>query len=291
MNQTESSIIFHHQSTTDIGIQTVRYSRSTIGYVWQGSKRIHLGDRYITIHSGELFHLDQGTHYIENVPQDADHPFGQTLFFYTVSDLRNEFIPKHHVEQHHQQCLGCKNSTGVFTYPAWPVVKDFFRTVHRLIDSRLHLTNPELEHIKLCELFHLLLTHPSCCICHPICDMLTEQPPQLPEVVRNNILKEADVQEMAQQCGMSLSTFKTEFRRYYHTSPHKWFTAQRLSRARLQLITTRKTVATIAAETRFNTPSHFIKLFHAQYGMTPAHYRRQYGTHPNPDPSYEDFAE
>ena len=78
------------------------------------------------------------------------------------------------------------------------------------------------------------------------------------EVVRNNILKEADVQKMAQQCGMSLSTFKTEFRRYYHTSPHKWFTAQRLSRARLQLITTRKTVATIAAETRFNTPSLFI---------------------------------
>lgn len=275
MNHTQPIIIFHHRQPANIGIQTVHYTRNVIGYLWQGTKLIHLGDRYISIHAGELFHLNQGIHYIENIPDNANPPFQQTLFFYTASDLRNVFTPDQSITTTQQLCTCCQNSTDVYTYPAWPLLIEFFHTIERLITSRLHLSSPQLEHLKLCELFQLLMAQPGCCISHAICNALTEQIPQLPEIMRANIMRNLSLQELSQLCGMSLSTFKNEFRRYFHTSPHKWLITQRLAHARLQLLTTQKSIATIAHESHFNTSSHFIKLFREQYGTTPAAYRER----------------
>lgn len=276
MDLTTPSVIFSHQSAANVGIQTVRYGRNAIGYIEQGSKLIHLADKYITVQAGELFHLARGTHYIENSPADASHPFRQTLFFYTPADLRNDFTPRGKAAEVNTLCALCHNFTDVYTYPAWPVVADFFDSLHHFIAAQVHLSNPELGHIKLCELVQLLLTQPGCCICRPVFMALSEGPHTLPEVVRENILTNIDLQELAALCGMSLSMFKNEFRRNFHTSPHKWLNEQRLAHARLQLITSQRSVAEIARECRFNNPSHFIKLFRERFGITPAVYRRSY---------------
>lgn len=276
MDLSTPSVIFRHQSDANIGIQTIRYSRNAIGYIEQGTKLIHLADKYVTVRAGELFHLGRGTHYVENSPQDAAHPFRQTLFFYTPADLRNEFTPPDRVAAANRTCALCRNRSEVYTYPAWPVVVDFFQSVQQFVASQVHLSNPELGHLKLCELMQLLLAQPGCCICRPVCMALSDRPHSLPEVVRDNILSGLGLQELAALCDMSLSMFKNEFRRSFHTSPHKWLNEQRLSHARLQLITSSKSVAEIARECRFNNASHFIKLFRERFGVTPASYRRSY---------------
>lgn len=276
MDLTTPSVIFSHQSTVNVGIQTVRYGRNAIGYIEQGTKLIHLADKYITVQTGELFHLARGIHYIENSPADASHPFRQTLFFYTPADLRNDFTPRSKIAAANTLCAQCHNYTEVYTYPAWPVVTDFFTSLRPFISAQVHLSNPELGHIKLCELVQLLLTQPGCCICRPVFMALSEGPQTLPEVVREHILTDISLQELAALCGMSLSLFKNEFRRHFRTSPHKWLNEQRLAHARLQLITSQQSVAEIACECRFNNPSHFIKLFHERFGTTPAAYRRSY---------------
>lgn len=276
MDLTTPSVIFRHQSDTNVGIQTVRYGRNAIGYIEQGTKLIHLADKYVTVQAGELFHISRGTHYIENSPEDTSRPFRQTLFFYTPADLRNDFTPPESITPVNHLCGLCRNSTDVYTYPAWPVVENFFHSLQHFIASQIHLTNPELGHIKLCELVQLLLSRPGCCICRPVCMALSDGPHTLPEVVRENILTGRGLQELAAVCGMSLSMFKNEFRRNFHTSPHKWLNEQRLAHARLQLITSSRSIAEIARECRFNNASHFIKLFRERFGITPATYRRSY---------------
>ena len=276
MDNTTPSVIFRHQSDSNVGIQTVRYGRNAIGYIEQGTKLIHLADKYVTVQAGELFHLNRGTHYVENSPQDASHPFRQTLFFYTPADLRNSFTPQENITAVNRLCALCRNRTEVYTSPAWPVIEDFFRSVHRFVAAQVHLSNPELGHLKLCELVQLLMTRPGCCICRPVCASFSDGPHTLPEVVRENVLSGAGLQELAALCGMSLSMFKNEFRRHFHTSPHRWLNEQRLAHARLQLITSPRSVAEIARECRFNNPSHFIKLFRERFGATPSAYRRNY---------------
>lgn len=276
MDSTSSTVIYRHQSDIHVGIQTVHYDRNAIGYIEQGTKLIHLADRHVAIRAGELFHLERGTHYVENSPTDSAHPFRQTLFFYTPSDLRNDFTPPQTVASVNRLCAQCRNRTDVYTYPAWPVIREFFRSVDRFVSARLHLSNPELGHLKLCELVQLLLTRPGCCVCRPVCQAASDTPRSLAEVMRENILTDRPLPELAAQCEMSLSAFKSEFQRRFCTSPHKWLVEQRLAHARLQLISSAKSVAEIARECRFNNVSHFIRLFRERFGATPAAYRLRY---------------
>ena len=278
MNLTTSTVIFRHQSDIHVGIQTVSYDRNAIGYVEQGTKLVHLADRYVTIQAGELFHLPRGTHYIENSPTDPVHPFRQTLFFYTPSDLRNDFTPPQTIPPTNRLCAECHNRTGVYSYPAWPVIEEFFRSVDRFVSSRLHLSNPELTHLKLCELVQLLLTRPGCCVCRPVCQAVSSGTRSLAEVMRANVLSGASLPELAAQCQMSLSLFKTEFQRHFGCSPHKWLIEQRLIHARLQLLSSSKPVGEIARECLFNNVSHFIRLFRERFGSTPASYRNNHLT-------------
>lgn len=76
---------------------------------------------------------------------------------------------------------------------------------------------------------------------------------------------------------MTISTFKAHFGRLFGTSPHRWFVLQRLNLARTLLLTTDTQIKTIAYECGFSSPSQFIRLFHKHFGVTPAHYRAQFG--------------
>ncbi len=278
METTQHSVIFRHQLDQKVGVQAVCYDRNAIGYVEQGIKHIHLVDRYITVHAGEMFHLSCGTHYVEDRPDPADGglPFLQTLFFYTPADLRGRFTPPETVGQYFRMCEQCPNRTGVHTFPAWPMLRDFFHGVRQYIETQIHLSNPELGHLKLCELIYLLFSHPSCCVSHPISIALSERRDDFHSIIHQNVFEDLGLPQLAKLCGMSLSMFKNEFRRCFHSSPHRWLTERRLAHGRLQLVTSGRSIAEIADECRFNNASHFIKLFKERYRVTPAVYRRTY---------------
>lgn len=274
MDISRPSSISRLQIGVNLGIEPVHYSRNTIGYVEQGTKRIHQGDKYVTVHCGELFHLEKGTHYIENSPLDADTPFRQVLFFYSPTDLQSTFTPSEKVSRSSQVCSQCRNTTGIYTFPATRVIRDFFESNLAFIDSQAHIQNPEWGHMKLCELVQLMLAQPGCCICRPIGQAVTTGKDSMTEVLRNNFLSGISITDMARLCEMSLSMFKNEFKRNFRTTPHKWITEQRLSHARVQLLTSNRSIADIAEECHFNNSSHFIKLFKERYKTTPSVYRR-----------------
>ncbi len=276
MNTTSTSHISRYQIDTNSGIQTIRYERHVVGYVEQGTKLIHLGDRYVTVRSGELFHLNPGTHYIENDPAGHDLPFRQTLLFYSPSDLRNDFIPATQIAATNHLCSTCRNTTDIYTYPAWPLIESYFRSLNRLLTTRLHRQRPELGRLKVCELFQLLQTRPGCCISRPMCQALSQSQRTFSDVMHANIFTTASVATLAAQCEMSPTAFKNHCQRTFGTTPHRWIVDQRLNRAQLQLITTPDPISKIARDCLIPNPSHFIKLFRRRFGLTPLAYRRRY---------------
>ncbi|MBR0336291.1 MAG: helix-turn-helix transcriptional regulator, partial [Alistipes sp.] len=70
------------------------------------------------------------------------------------------------------------------------------------------------------------------------------------------------------------TSFKKEFRRYFHTSPHKWFINQRLQIAHTMLLSTDQTVEQIGNYCCLHNPSHFISRFRERYNMTPKVFRQ-----------------
>ncbi len=283
LNSAQPSVIVRQQIPENHGVRSFSYSKNTLGYVEQGSKILYQGDRFVTVLAGEVFHLDSGVHFIENCPASAEVPYSEILFFYSTHELRNlpfQVIPPA-TEDH--PCVRCSRYKTLCTYPAWPMLEAFFHSTGAYVQHNAHLSHPQLSHLKLCELVHLLLGHPSCCVAHSLRRALRERPlSPVIDVLRDHILKPASIERLARACEMTPSRFSRQVRRELDTTPLHWLQGQRMEHGRFLLMTTDRSVADISRECLFSAPSLFIRSFRNRYRLTPAAYRATHQFRPKP---------
>lgn len=96
---------------------------------------------------------------------------------------------------------------------------------------------------------------------------------QVKEIMSENFAYNLKLEDFANLCNMSLSSFKRAFKSIYHTSPGKWLTEKRLDFASLLLTTTDKTINQISFESGFEDSSSFIRAFKQKFARTPLQYR------------------
>ncbi len=260
------------------GSQSHNLSRHGIGYVIRGKKLIYNGDICHEVNRGDLFFLSAGTHYIEDIPEE-NRPFEQIVFFYTPDQLGR--ILSHlsmtynmNIEKSHS-CENCYGKDYVI-YPAWNAIKNFFATTNQYIKDDLFSHDETAENIKMTELIYLIVSQKDCCLKSKILSSVDQAKESFEKTVRNHIFVDISIGDLAKECNRSLTSFKKEFKRHFFEPPHKWFIKQRLTHARMLLITTDKSIAEIGIECNFPNTSHFIKLYKKEYGMTPAVYRNKH---------------
>ncbi len=93
------------------------------------------------------------------------------------------------------------------------------------------------------------------------------------QVMEDNFAFNLSLADYARLCNRSLSTFKREFSRHFHTSPGRWLQARRLDHAAGLLKTSSDSVTGIVFECGFEDLSHFSRSFKARFGVSPAQYR------------------
>ena len=84
------------------------------------------------------------------------------------------------------------------------------------------------------------------------------------------------ISSLAATSGLSPTTFKRKFTQIFGIPPGRALLLARLNAARNLLETTDKPLADIAIECGFYDQSHFSRIFTAERGLTPGHYRRQH---------------
>lgn len=273
-------MIVRHVESTRHGIQSHVLSRYAIGYVLRGTKHIYYGDKYRTVSRGDLFFLNVGHHYTEEIP-DAAHPFEQIIFYYTPDQMQEILLHLNmtyniDIENRHS-CDECRSRNYVVT-PAWNAVRNFFIGTSNYIHDELFRHNEAAENIKMTELIYLIVSHGDCCIKNKVLSNVDVIRGNFEYVIYSNIFSDVSIEELASQCNRSLTSFKKEFKRRFDMPPHQWFIQQRMMRARLLLISTAKSISEVGSECAFPNTSHFIKLFKKEYNATPAIYRNRHQT-------------
>jgi AraC family transcriptional regulator len=81
--------------------------------------------------------------------------------------------------------------------------------------------------------------------------------------------------DIAAFCGMSAAHFSREFHRSVGFAPHRYVMKRRLEHARTALACRGTRIVDIAQESGFASASHFARAFSAEYGISPAAWRRQ----------------
>lgn len=257
------------------GIQSNTLHRHAIGYVLRGKKFIYYGDVRHEINKGDVFYLSMGNHYIEDVPESS-RPFEQIVFYYDASQL-NKIL--NHLSVAYQldilndhDCPNCHKRADVI-YPAWNTLKNFFSTINQYIKDDVFGNDDTAETLKMTELIYLIISNSECCLKPRILSNVDAMTASFEKTIHENIFNDISIEELAQKCNRSLTSFKKEFKKHFYEPPHKWFIRQRLMHSRLLLISTNKSVSEIGNECNFPNTSHFIKLFKKEFGMTPVSYR------------------
>ena len=92
--------------------------------------------------------------------------------------------------------------------------------------------------------------------------------------IRNGAFLQKTLQEIYAEYPFSHTVFIKTFKTLTNKTPAEYLSDVKLLYAKKMLLTTDKSVLTIAIELGYNSLSHFIKKFKAAYGITPLRFRK-----------------
>lgn len=262
------------------GLHSFETSRCAIGYILGGHKYIYTGDARREAGPGDIFFLNKGIHFVEDVP-DGRRPFEQIVFFYSPEQLGRiisqlSFNHSTDVRVGHS-CRDCRGRDHVVSR-GWDTMKNFFNSVDQHLREGLFTRDATAEILKLTELVYHIVSHADCCIRTRVLGSTDPEKESFEKSVYDNVFSDITLEELARRNNRSLTSFKKAFKSHFNDPPHRWVVRQRLIHSRLLLISTNKPISLIGADCRFPNTSHFIKLFRKEFGMTPGKYRSEYSS-------------
>lgn len=98
--------------------------------------------------------------------------------------------------------------------------------------------------------------------------------PSLRRIMEENYCYKLRLEDYAELCHCSLSTFKREFQQVFRETPGKWITRRRVEHAANILVNTGQSVSEVAFESGFEDLSHFSRVFKQVTGKSPSDYKK-----------------
>jgi len=92
----------------------------------------------------------------------------------------------------------------------------------------------------------------------------------LADYMEKNFMFNLPLEKFGYMTGRSLSTFKRDFNKAFHTTPQRWLTKKRLELAHYQFMEKNKKPVDVCYEVGFEILSHFSFAFKKQFGYSPS---------------------
>lgn len=152
--------------------------------------------------------------------------------------------------------------------------------IHKYIEGLLFyfdnptLVNEDILVLKLKEIIILLSqTQNADAIQMILSQLFSPTVYSFKQIIEANIFSAITLDELADYCNLSLSSFKREFAKHYNDTPANYIKTKRLEKATELLKLSDMRITDIAFESGFNELANFTKSFHDKYGVTPSNYR------------------
>jgi AraC-like DNA-binding protein len=97
----------------------------------------------------------------------------------------------------------------------------------------------------------------------------------LASYMEKNFMFNLPMEKFGYLTGRSITTFKRDFKKTFHTTPQRWLTQKRLQLAHYQLVEKKKKPIDVCYEVGFENLSHFSYVFKKQFGYAPTELLRK----------------
>ena len=134
--------------------------------------------------------------------------------------------------------------------------------------------NPDLLLLKMREIVLLLMqTSNANTISSLFFDLYSPRYVTISEVLESHLNSDLSITELANLAGLSLSTFKREFKKQFGDTPSNYLKDKKLEKAKELLLKTELSVSEICYQVGFNDIAHFSRSFKTKYKTSPSGYR------------------
>lgn len=103
----------------------------------------------------------------------------------------------------------------------------------------------------------------------------SQEAPSVSEIMESNFRYNLSLENYAELCHRSLSSFKRDFQKQYNLTPGRWLLNKRLEYSAVLLRNNHMNISQIVFESGFEDLSHFSRAFKEKFGLSPSQFRNQ----------------
>ena len=231
----------------------------TLIYIFEGNEMIYAEEGVkILLKKGECAFVPKGSLVtVTAMPVDLRHVSGVISF---LPEIIKEY--NHKIYKSTSGLILSNNAPQKIDDPEILAFLKTFSTLLKIKDDRI---SPLIKS-KILELLLLIENNSPL---HFLRTNLKDNQNKVPLIKDLDLSESISLEDMAKRLGLSLSTFKREFKKAFKEPAKQWLLKKKLEKAYYLLITSSKSIKEISAECGFSDSSHFIRIFKGTYGYSP----------------------
>jgi AraC-like DNA-binding protein len=265
-NATLSIEIYDYMSAQEISKQQVLLNKNTFSFLQEGTKEVFFDNSSYSINNSQFLLMKSGHCLMTEKLPNVQECYRSILFFFSNEAVR-KFIRKFELKP-----TDCSSyfSTYLFNYDSF--IRNFVKSILDISKLSESIQKNILE-VKFNEIMLYLIEVKGVDFLYSLISNTDGQTQKFIQIIENNKLNKLTIKELSFLSNMSLSTFKREFEKHFHSSPSKWFQDKRLEHSTFLLKNKSKRPSDIFEEIGYENLSNFITAFKTKYGVTPKQYQ------------------
>lgn len=240
-------------------------------HVVTGKKTWHTTDGSFAAEAGQTLYFKKGAAIVE---QFFNEEFCLLLFFIPDDFIKNvvveyaaDLYKPHNTINATQSTIRVENDAALTIF--FNSMMSYFSKVEKPSEALLKLKLKEL-------ILNILVSPKNPAISNYFCKVAERKTPSLSEIMELNFRYNLSLDNYAELCNRSLSSFKRDFQKIYNETPGRWLLNKRLDYSALLLKNDNKNISQVVFECGFEDLSHFSRAFKARFGVSPSTYRNQF---------------
>ncbi len=266
LSSSKSILVYDYESITEISKQQILLNKNTFSFLQEGTKEVFFDNSTYAIDNSQFLLMKSGNCLMtEKLSSDSKY-YRSILFFFSNEDVL-KFVRKFGLETSNSKTL---YSTYSFNYDSF---------IKRFVDSLLDISKlsksiqENILNSKFEEIMLYLIELKGVDFLYSLISNNQNHNQKFIQTIESNRLNKLTIKELSFLSNMSVSSFKREFEKNFHSSPSKWFQDKRLEHSAFLLKSSSKRPSDIFEEIGYESLSNFIQAFKIKFGVTPKKYQ------------------